>query len=263
MSGGLAGVRRLLQVMARLRDPQLGCPWDQAQTPESIAPYTIEEACEVAQAAESGTPARLCEELGDLLFHVVFHARMAEEAERFTFDDVASGAARKLERRHPHVFGDAHRQELGDANARWESAKAAQRRGIEDGFPARLPALMAALKLQRRAASVGFDWPEQEGAREKVSEELAELDDAVADGPERVRDELGDLLFAVVNLARHLGVEPEQALRGANRKFSRRFRYIEAQLAERSLRPQQVELKELDALWEEAKEKERNSQREA
>jgi nucleoside triphosphate diphosphatase len=247
------GLRRLLKVMARLRDPERGCPWDRAQTPATIAPYTIEEAFEVAEAAEAGNREALFDELGDLLFHVVFHARMAEEAAWFDFDALAERAAEKLEARHPHVFGDAPPAAPADLNRRWEAAKVAEREGIDDGMPAELPALMAALKLQRRAAAVGFDWPDPAGAREKIAEELAELELARREDPDAVAEELGDLLFAVVNLARHLGVEPEQSLRAANRKFVRRFRYIERQLKGEGLRPEDVNLARMDALWDEAK----------
>lgn len=251
------GLLRLLEVMARLRDPEHGCPWDRAQTPASIAPYTIEEACEVAEAAEGADPLRLREELGDLLFHVVFHTRMAQECGWFDFDEVAAFAASKLERRHPQVFAhDADRDSDAGPPA-WERRKAAQRDHIDDHLPPQLPALMAACKLQRRAAAVGFDWPEADGARAKILEELAELDAASAEGPAAATEELGDLLFAVVNVARHLDIEPEQALREANRKFTRRFRYIEARLRARGGRPEDVALVELDALWEEAKRAER------
>lgn len=253
----LPGLRRLLAVMARLRDPERGCPWDRAQTPASIAPYTIEEACEVAEAAESAEPPRLRDELGDLLFHVVFYARMAQESGWFDFDEIAAVAAAKLERRHPHVFDSAADRAPEGANGRWERRKALEREHIDDGLPPQLPALTAACKLQRRAAAVGFDWPEAAGARAKVLEELAELERAAQEGSGAIAEELGDLLFAAVNLARHLEIEPEQALRMANRKFVRRFRYIEARLAERGQRPEQATLAELDALWEEAKRAER------
>lgn len=249
----LSGLRRLLGVMVRLRDPERGCPWDRAQTPASIAPYTIDEAFEVAEAAEAGKTEQLRSELGDLLFHVVFHARMAEEAGWFDFDSVAAEAAEKLESRHPHVFGGASPPEPADLNHRWEEAKVAEREGIADGLPLALPALMTALKLQRRAAAVGFDWPDLAGVHEKIAEELSELEYASGQESEAIAGELGDLLFSVVNLARRLGVEPEQALRAANRKFVRRFSYIEERLAAEGLRPQQVDLARMDALWREAK----------
>lgn len=249
----LTGLRRLLAVMRRLRDPEGGCPWDRAQTSASIAPYTIEEACEVAAAAECDDPARLRDELGDLLFHVVFHACMAQERGWFDFDEVAATAAAKLERRHPHVFGGGPGLPSEEVNKRWERRKADEREHIDDDLPPHLPALMAACKLQRRAAAVGFDWPEAAGPRAKIVEELAEVDLAAREGGGQVAEELGDLLFAVVNLARHLDVEPEQALRFANRKFIRRFRYVEARLLDLGRRPEEVTLAELDALWDEAK----------
>lgn len=249
----LDGLRRLLDVMRRLRDPVHGCPWDREQTPATIAPYTIEEAFEVAEAAETGAQDALRDELGDLLFHVVFHARMAEEAGWFDFGRIAADAADKLESRHPHVFADAQPGTSADLNRRWEAAKAAGRNDIEEGIPARLPSLMAALKLQRRAAAVGFDWPDLGGVRDKIAEELAELESAEPGDSAALAEELGDLLFAVVNLARHLGVEPEQALRASNRKFLRRFRYIERRLRERGSRPEQADLAQMDALWGEAK----------
>jgi len=248
-------MRRLLAVMARLRAPDSGCPWDRAQTPASVAPFTIEEACEVAQAAEQGGVDEYREELGDLLFNVVFHARMAEEAGWFDFDAVAASAAEKLRRRHPHVFGGGDPDADVATAPRWEAAKAERREGIDDGLPSHLPALMAAHKLQGRAAAVGFDWPSREGPGAKIAEEVLEVEEAVAAGS-GVPEEVGDLLFAVVNLARHLGVEPEQALRAANRKFTRRFRHIEKRLADRGLRPQDVDLDALDALWDEAKRRE-------
>ena len=252
-----AGLQYLLAVMARLRDPETGCPWDRAQTPRSIAPWTIEEACEVAEAAEAGDVEHWREELGDLLFHVVFHTRLAEEAGQFDFDDIAGEVAEKLERRHPHVFGGEDVSAVGDLNLKWEQRKSHGRKHVDDDLPAQLPALMRAYKLQKRAAALGFDWPDATGPRGKVTEELEELEEA-RQGEElsvqdRVSEELGDLLFAVVNYARHLGVEPEQALRAANRKFTRRFRFIEARLSKDGLRPDQVDLDHLDRLWDQAK----------
>lgn len=257
----LVGLRCLLETMARLRDPVTGCPWDLAQTPQSIAPWTIEEACEVADAAEEGDVEHWREELGDLLFHVVFHARLAEEAGRFGFDNVAAGVAAKLERRHPHVFADAQAPAAGDFNREWERDKSTGREHIGETLPKQLPALMMACKLQKRAAAVGFDWPDVNGPREKITEELNEIEQALAGetpsageaASTKVLEEFGDLLFAVVNYARHLGVEPEQALRAANRKFIRRFRHIESRLSEQGLQFNAVELKHLDSLWDEAK----------
>jgi len=258
MNAALRGIRRLLDVMARLRDPDGGCPWDREQTPASVAPFTIEEACELAQAAESGGVDDYREELGDLLFNVIFHARMAEEAGWFDFDRVAAAAADKLVQRHPHVLGDGRVSAETATGPRWEAAKAARRKTIDDGLPPHLPALMAARKLQGRAAAVGFDWPSRAGAAAKIAEETAEVEEAAATGV-GLHEEVGDLLFAVVNLARHVGVEPEQALRSANRKFTRRFRYIEARLAQAGLRPEEAGLEQLDALWEEAKRGEREA----
>lgn len=245
-----SSVRSLLDAVARLRAPQ-GCAWNRAQTPATVASYTVEEAYEVAQAAEAQDPARLREELGDLLFHVALHAQMAQEAGWFDFAGVAAAAVDKLESRYPHVFGAG---EPPRAAGSWEAAKAAGRARIDEGLPPRLPALMAACKLQKRAAAVGFDWPDCAGPRAKVAEELDEIRDA-ADPAARAA-EVGDLLFAAVNLARHLAVEPEQALRAANRKFVRRFRYIEERLAAQGRRAEEVGLAELDALWEEAKKNE-------
>lgn len=210
--------------MARLRDPVDGCAWDCAQSFATIAPYTIEEAHEVADAIARGNMADLKDELGDLLLQVVFHSRMAEEAGHFALADVVSAICNKMERRHPHIFGDA------EAPADWESLKAAERSektagGALDGVALGLPALMRALKLQKRAARTGFDWPDAQGPRAKIFEEIAEVDDAL---PEARAEEVGDVLFAVVNWARHLGIDAEVALRAANRKFERRFAAMEA-----------------------------------
>jgi nucleoside triphosphate diphosphatase len=252
----------LLEVMARLRDPERGCPWDVAQTFETIAPYTLEEAFEVADAIERQDLAGLREELGDLLFQVVFHARMAEEQGAFDFAAVAGGLVEKMRRRHPHVFGAAV---IADAQAQtvaWESHKARERAsrseaGALDGVPVGLPALMRAQKLGRRAARVGFDWPDAAAVRDKIAEESAELDAAVAArdrAPEAVDEELGDLLFSIVNLARHLEVDAEGALRRANLKFERRFRAVEALLAAEGRAPEAAGADELDRLWNAVKE---------
>jgi ATP diphosphatase len=219
-------IERLTTIMTRLRDPETGCEWDVAQTFETIAPYTIEEAYEVADACVRGDMAELKDELGDLLLQVVFHARMAEEAGAFTLADVVTAISDKMERRHPHIFGEA--QDGG--HHLWEQIKAEERAAKSDasalaGVALGLPALMRAEKLQKRAARTGFDWPDAEGARAKIAEELAEVA-AATDDAER-QDEIGDLLFAVVNWARKLGVDPEVALRGANAKFERRFRHME------------------------------------
>ena len=217
------GLRRLTAIMARLRDPVTGCEWDRAQNFATIAPYTIEEAYEVADAIHRGDLDALADELGDLQLQVVFHARMAEEQGAFALADVLERICDKLERRHPHIFGDA------EASPGWEALKAAERARHDDpsalaGVAQALPALERAAKLQKRAARTGFDWPDRDGPRAKILEELAEIDQAP---PEAQEEEVGDLLFAVVNLARHLSIDPEEALRKANRKFERRFRQIE------------------------------------
>jgi ATP diphosphatase len=238
---------RLIAIMRRLRDPRTGCEWDRAQTFETIAPYTIEEAYEVADAIARKDVDALADELGDLQLQVVFHARIAEEAGLFTLDDVISRICDKMERRHPHIFGDAEH----GGHYLWEIIKAEERAANPDksalaGVALALPALERAMKLQRRAARTGFDWPNAAGPRAKVDEELAELD---AEQSQQAREEeLGDLLFAVVNLARHLNIEPEEALRKANRKFERRFRAIEDEpgFADMSL-------DEMETLWSRAK----------
>ena len=217
-------IDRLVAIMARLRDPVSGCEWDRAQTWSTIAPYTIEEAYEVADAIERGDVGDLKDELGDLLLQVVFHARIAEEAGAFAFPDVVAAISDKMERRHPHIFGDAA------ASPGWETIKASERAGETDdsaivGVASGLPALLRADKLQKRAARTGFDWPDEAGPRAKIDEELAEVE--AAQTPDHVDEEIGDLLFSVVNWARHLGVDPEAALRRANGKFERRFRAME------------------------------------
>ncbi len=254
------GLDRLAEIMRRLRDPETGCPWDLEQTHDSIAPCAIEEAHEVADAIARRDWDELRVELGDLLLQVAYHARMAEEAGRFDLAGVVDAICGKMIARHPHVFGavsrdgDAPRDKSAEAQAAdWEAAKAAERAGrgearALDGIPLGLPALTRAAKLQRRAARVGFDWPDPGPVAEKVAEEAREL--AQARGPEETAEELGDLLFAVVNLARHRGVDPEGALRAANAKFARRFEGVEAALAAEGRRPAQATLREMDALWE-------------
>ena len=241
-----APLDRLLAIMARLRDPENGCEWDREQTFTTIAPYTIEEAYEVADACERGDLSDLKDELGDLLLQVVFHSRMAEEIGAFAFKDVAAAIADKMERRHPHIFGDAA------ASPGWEALKAAERDAKPDGsalagVATGLPALLRAEKLGKRAARTGFDWPDASGARAKIDEELAEVEAAA---PEHVAEEIGDLLFAVVNLARHRGVDPEAALRAGNAKFERRFRAME-DMAGAAFAGLSLEAKE--ALWMQAK----------
>ena len=256
----MSDMQRLLGIMARLRDPEVGCPWDREQTFKTIAPYTVEEAYEVADAIERGDLVELRSELGDLLLQVVYHARMAEEQGLFAFEDVAAGIADKLVARHPHVFGGAEIRDAEHQSRDWEARKAGERaeksaHGVLDGVAVALPGLTRAEKLQKRAARVGFDWPELEPVFAKVREELAELEQEVGSAAprERLEDELGDLLFAAANLARKLGVDPEQALRGTNRKFERRFRHVETRLRERGLKPEEAGLETMDAYWDEAK----------
>ena len=273
MSDEQTPIRRLLQVMERLRDREHGCPWDCQQTFATIAPFTIEEAYEVADAIERGDSADLRDELGDLLFQVVFHARMAEERGWFDFDAVATGIHDKLIRRHPHVFAEASFSNAAEQNSNWEEHKAreraaaASRRGAEqpsalDDVPMALPALLRAAKLGRRASRVGFDWPEAGGVREKLNEELAELDAALAQesvpdpksAPSaEVAEELGDALFTLVNLGRHLHVDAEEALRAANSKFERRFRHMESIARGRGLDLAALSPAQWEALWVESK----------
>jgi MazG family protein len=260
-------IDRLLAIMARLRSPEGGCAWDLEQTFATIAPYTIEEAYEVADAIARGDLKDLKEELGDLLLQVVFHARMAEEDGAFAFDDVATAIADKMVRRHPHVFAEAPGHTPGhtpESQTRsWEATKAAERAtksgaapaSALDGIALALPALMRADKLQRRAARVGFDWPEPRQVLDKIEEEIGELRAELDRDPEspRVKDEMGDLLFALVNLARHLNLDSEAVLRQGNDKFERRFRAVEAALAQASRRPEQASLEEMEALWRQVK----------
>jgi MazG family protein len=253
-------IDRLLEIMARLRDPERGCPWDREQTWGSISPHTIEEAYELADAIERGDTAHVRDELGDLLFQVVFQSRIAEEQALFGFGDVVDAISDKLERRHPHVFGDATIADAAEQTAAWERHKADERKattgqqGVLDGVALGLPALTRAAKLGTRAARVGFDWPDASGVLDKVREELDELQRAAASGQSaHMREELGDLLFSVAQLARHLQVDPEGALRDAGGKFERRFRRIEALLAEQGRVPAGATADELEALWAQAK----------
>ena len=259
-------VPELLTIMRRLRDPQSGCPWDRAQDFRTIAPYTIEEAYEVAGAIDDEDWPALKEELGDLLFQIVFHAQMAEERGLFDFGDVARAVTDKMLRRHPHVFADASGIDTASAQTMaWEEHKsrerAAKQQGILDDVPAALPALLRALKLQRRASTVGFDWDCAPKVVEKIAEEAAEIVEAQTSGapPEKLEDELGDLLFAVANLARHLDIDPEAALRSTNRKFIRRFREIESALAKQGRTLSGASLTEMEELWQAAKTKEHTS----
>ncbi len=251
-------IDRLLAIMARLRDPKRGCPWDREQDFASIASYTIEEAYEVADTIERGDMAALKDELGDLLLQVVFHARMAEEAGLFGFEEVAAAISDKMVSRHPHVFGDAEIASVTAQNEAWEAHKAAERHAagaadsVLDGVALALPALLRAAKISRRAARIGFDWPDARAVIPKIAEEVAEIEaelDAAA-APAALEEEIGDLLFAAANLARKLDVEPETALRRATAKFERRFRRLEGLAKERGLGP---DLDALEALWNEVK----------
>ena len=249
----------LLALMARLRDPASGCPWDRDQTFATIAPFTIEEAYEVAAAIEDHDWPHLKEELGDLLFQVVFHARMAEERGLFGFQDVVATLVTKMVERHPHVFADVERPDAAAQTEAWEAIKsrerAAKAMSILDDVPKALPALSRAAKLQKRAGSVGFDWDSAPKVVEKLAEEAGEIVEArdQGAGPDKIEEEVGDLLFVVANLARHLKVDPEKALRAANAKFVRRFRYIEAGLKADGRTPAEASLDEMEALWQEAK----------
>jgi ATP diphosphatase len=270
-------ISRLNEIMAALRTPETGCPWDLEQTFATIVPYTLEEAYEVADAIERGDVANLREELGDLLLQVVFHARMAEEAGRFDFGDVVDAITRKLIRRHPHVFGDARDLSSDEVKALWGLIKADEKReraearraagmpaneatGVLAGVPLALPALTRALKLQEKAGKVGFDWNDPRAVLAKLREEIDEVEAELdANDAQRVAGEVGDLLFAIANLARHLRVDPETALRGANAKFERRFAHIESRLREAGRAPADATLDEMEALWSEAKQRERQA----
>ncbi len=260
-------IDRLLEVMKALRNPDGGCPWDIEQTFETIAPYTIEEAYEVADAIARGDRADLKEELGDLLLQVVYHSQIASEGpdagQAFTFDEVAKAIADKMIRRHPHVFGEATVESASAQSKAWEEVKAEERRlkgkaereSLLDDIPLALPALTRAEKLQKRAARGGFDWPETRQVMDKIEEELSELKVELEEGavPDRVEDELGDLLFTVANLARHLKIDPEEALRRTNRKFEQRFRAVEETLQRDGRAMTETPLDDLEALWQAAK----------
>jgi len=264
-------IDRLLEIMAALRTPVTGCPWDLEQDFRSIAPYTLEEAFEVIDAIERDDLDDLREELGDLLLQVVFHARMAEEKQAFDFGDVVEAITTKMIRRHPHVFGDEDAREAGMAKGAWnrikaeEKAERAKRRveqgldsgeknGFLDDVPQALPALMRALKLQQKAAKVGFDWSQAEPILDKIAEETVELRDALQSGRKaEIAEEYGDLLFAIVNLGRHLDIEPESALRATNEKFRSRFRFIEKSLEEQKRSLDEASLEEMEELWQKAK----------
>jgi MazG family protein len=258
----LRRIDALLAIMARLRDPERGCPWDVEQTFATIAPYTLEEAYEVADAIERRDLGDLKDELGDLLLQVVFHSQMAAEARAFSFADVVEAICTKMVRRHPHVFGDAKVENAEAQTEAWEdhkrrerAARGADGRSLLDDVPLALPSLVRALKIQKRAATVGFDWRERAPIMEKLHEELGELDEAIAAGAPvaKLTDELGDILFVCVNIARHLGVDPETALRGTNAKFQRRFAHMEAVFAAKGRALDGASLEEQEAAWQDAK----------
>ena len=261
-------IARLLEIMARLRDPKGGCPWDLEQDFASIRHYTVEEAYEVADAIEREDYADLCEELGDLLLQSVFHAQMAKERGLFEFGDVVEAITKKLIRRHPHVFGDKDAADAGAVKTTWDAIKAEERAGkadrkgqepsVLDDVPIGLPALMRAEKLSKRAASVGFDWPDWRETMAKVREELDEVAEAAETGDAgEIRAELGDLLFAAANLSRKLGVEPEAALRDANQKFARRFTHVEARAREDGIGLKEAGLQRLDGYWNEVRQQDK------
>ena len=264
------GIARLIEIMAALRTPGTGCPWDIEQTFATIAPYTIEEAYEVADAIARNDLAHLKDELGDLLLQVVYHARMAEEKAAFAFADVVEAIVSKMIRRHPHVFGTEAERASGAEPGFWARIKASEHAAkasgrtqlspsLLDDVIVTLPALTRAIKLQDKAAQVGFDWPDLAPVFDKMKEELAELEEVVAGNDQgKIEEEFGDLLFVLANVARHLKLDPEAALRGANQKFTRRFRYIEAALANSSRSPEASTLAEMDTLWDEAKLQEKN-----
>lgn len=254
-----SGIETLLQIMAKLRSPDGGCPWDLEQNFRTIAPYTIEEAYEVADAIERGDLAALKEELGDLLFQAVFHARMAEERGAFDFGDVVAAIVDKMVRRHPHVFADATARTAGEQTRAWEAQKAHERAAkgagsLLDDVPVGLPGMSRAVKLQKRAARVGFDWTNVEDVLAKLEEEVGELAHAVGTkDADAIEDEFGDLLFVIANVARHLSVDPEAAVRRTNEKFIRRFHHIERRLRETGRDIAAASLEEMEALWVEAK----------
>lgn len=260
----MSSIDKLLEVMSALRNQESGCPWDLQQDFASIAPYTIEEAYEVADAIARGDLDDLKDELGDLLFQVVFHAQLAAERGYFDFEAVAAAISEKMTRRHPHVFGTEEQRADGPAPGAWEQIKAAERAGREvagdesalAGVPLALPALKRAQKLGARAANAGFDWPDTQGVRAKIAEELAELSAAECSGQVAdITEEVGDLLFSVVNLARHLDVDPESALGSANRKFERRFRSMEADILSGDQRMTELDMQALEDRWQKAKKK--------
>jgi len=247
-------IETLRAIMKALRTPVTGCPWDLEQNFKTIAPYTIEEAYEVADAIERGDLNELRQELGDLLLQAVYHAQLAEEEGAFSFDDVVEAVSRKMIRRHPHVFGDSEARSAELAKDFWEAAKSKEKKPAQAGVladvPVTLPGLTRAVKLQSKAAKVGFDWPDVRHVYDKLAEEIGELKTAPRD---KQQEEFGDLLFVVANLARHMGIDPESALRSANAKFENRFQFIEERLAEQGKKPTDSNLAEMDGLWEAAK----------
>jgi len=248
----------LIEIMARLREPGKGCPWDLAQDPKSLKPYIIEEAYEVIEAIDKDDVDSLRDELGDLLFQILFQARIQEEEGNFNIEDVVSAITAKMRRRHPHIFGDAIARTPEEVRTRWEAIKREEskdkRGGVLEGTPRSLPALLRARRIGKKAANVGFDWPDVKGAWEKVREEFRELEEANDSGDiDRVRREFGDLLFALVNVARRLDINPEDALNECTEKFIKRFEYIENSLQNSSRSMEEMPLEALDLLWEEAK----------
>jgi MazG family protein len=265
MSRAQAAVERLLTIMERLRGPQ-GCPWDREQTLRTLRPYVLEETYEVLEALDAGDPAAHCEELGDLLLQIVFQAQISREEGRFEFADVANAISDKLVSRHPHVFGDAEAKDSDAVLRQWAALKREEKKAkgggdsVLEGVPREMPALARADRLTEKASRIGFDWPDAGGAREKLAEEIGELDEAIAGGDrEAIEHELGDALFALANLARKLSVAPEEALRGAVARFVNRFGHIERELARRGVGHGQATLAEMDALWNEAKSLERQA----
>ncbi|WP_273021442.1 nucleoside triphosphate pyrophosphohydrolase [Rheinheimera sp.] len=252
-----ANINRLLSIMSRLRDPQSGCPWDLKQSYATIVPYTLEEAYEVADAIARESFDELKDELGDLLFQVVFYAQIAKEEGRFEFDDCVAAICNKLERRHPHVFGELTADDADTVLKNWEALKSNERKdagqhSMLDNIPQAMPALSRAYKLQKRCANVGFDWPTVEGCWDKVKEEIIEVEQTET-GSEELAEELGDLMFALVNVVRKHKLDPEAVLRAANTKFEKRFRAVEQALAEQGKTPEQSDLAEMDALWNKVK----------
>jgi len=273
-------IARLLEIMAALRDPETGCPWDIKQDFSTIAPYTIEEACEVADAIARGDMVDLCDELGDLLLQVVFHAQMASEAGHFAFPDVVEAITTKLIRRHPHVFGDRSAGNPGEVKELWEAIKAEERAekaarkavggaapartSLLDGVPLALPAQKRAVKLQQKASAVGFDWNDPKAVLAKLREEITEVEEVLdRNDKAALTDEIGDMLFVIANLARHADIDPEAALEGTNRKFMRRFAHIEAALAAEGRDFSETDLTEMDSLWDEAKRQEKPAEKSA